>query len=68
MREYLLTSEYIELNKLLKITGVAQTGGQAGILVSDGQVTVNGLIESRKRAKLRKGDMIVAGEMKIKII
>ena len=42
-------SEYIELIKLLKATKNN---------VEDGQVKLNGQIESRKRAKLRKGDKI----------
>lgn len=68
MREYLLSTDYIELLKLLKITGLAQTGGQAGILVTEGLVTVNGQKEFRKRAKLRKGDVVVTRGVTIQIV
>ncbi|OFX83356.1 MAG: RNA-binding protein [Bacteroidetes bacterium GWF2_33_16] len=51
-------SEYIELIKLLKATNISGSGGEAKNIVEDGQVKLNGQIESRKRAKLRKGDKI----------
>jgi ribosome-associated protein len=63
MREFKLTSEYIELVKLLKLLQIAQTGGHAKIIVENGEVMRNGEPEFRKRAKLRAGDKIeVAGE------
>ena len=63
MREFTLTSEYIELVKLLKLLQIAQTGGHAKIIVEDGEVIRNGEQEFRKRAKLRAGDKIeVLGE------
>lgn len=63
MREFKLTSEYIELIKLLKLLRIAQTGGHAKIIIDDGEVLRNGQPEFRKRAKLVKGDVIeVLGE------
>lgn len=63
MREFKLTSEYIELIKLLKLLRIAETGGHAKIIVEDGEVSLNGIQEFRKRAKLRTGDKIeVLGE------
>lgn len=63
MREFKLSSEYIELVKLLKLLRIAETGGHAKIIVEDGEVTLNGNQEFRKRAKLRHGDKIeVFGE------
>ena len=63
MREFKLTSEYIELVKLLKLLQIAQTGGHAKIIVENGEVIRNGEPEFRKRAKLRTGDKIeVMGE------
>lgn len=68
MREFKLTSEYIELMKLLKLLRIAQTGGHAKIIIEDGEVVRNGEPEFRKRAKLIKGDAIeVMGET-IKIV
>jgi len=51
-------SEYIELIKLLKLLNISNSGGQAKLMVEDGEVKLNGKIESRKRAKLRTGDKI----------
>ncbi len=50
--------DFIELNKLLKITQLANSGGEANQLISEGYVLVNGLIETQKRKKLRKGDVV----------
>lgn len=63
MREFKLSSEYIELVKLLKLLRIAETGGHAKIIVEDGEVFLNGNQEFRKRAKLRTADKIeVFGE------
>lgn len=63
MREFQLTTDYIELMKLLKLLRIAQTGGHAKIIVEEGEVIRNGELEFRKRAKLVKGDVIeVMGE------
>jgi ribosome-associated protein len=63
MREFKLTSEYIELIKLLKLLRIAESGVHAKIIVEDGGVFLNGIQEFRKRAKLRPGDKIeVTGE------
>lgn len=68
MREFKLTSEYIELMKLLKLLRIAQTGGHAKIIIEDGEVIRNGEQEFRKRAKLVKGDIIEVMGEKIKIV
>ena len=68
MREFKLTTEYIELVKLLKLLRIAQTGGHAKIIVEDGGVTRNGAPEHRKRAKLVKGDIIEVMGATIKLI
>lgn len=63
MREFKLTSEYIELIKLLKLLHIAETGGHAKIMVEDGEVYLNGKQEFRKRAKLHSGDILtILGE------
>ena len=51
-------SEYIELIKLLKVTNICGSGGEAKYIVDEGEVKRNGEIESRKRAKLRTGDKV----------
>lgn len=59
-----LEDDYIELFKLLKVTGVAESGAQAKILIDEGAVKRNGEVELRKRAKIVSGERIEAdGEM-----
>ena len=61
--------EFIELNKMLKILQVAQTGGHAKLMIQDGVVSLNGEQESRIRAKLRAGDVVVVEEeLEIRIV
>ena len=60
-------AEYIELIKLLKLLHIAESGGHAKIMVEEGEVKLNGEVESRKRAKLRVGDTVEAAEKKITI-
>jgi len=56
--EFVLTEEFIELIKLIKLLRIAESGGQAKMFVENGEVVLNGNLESRKRAKIRKGDKI----------
>lgn len=60
-------AEYIELIKLLKLLRIAESGGQAKMMVEDGEATLNGQPESRKRAKLRPGDVVQIFGKSIKI-
>ena len=60
--------EYIELVKLLKVMRVSESGGQAKLMVEDGIVFLNGVQESRKRAKLRSGDVVDVLDFQIKVI
>ena len=59
--------EYIELNKLLKLLNLVETGGEANICIDDGEVIVNGVVELRKRNKLRDGYVVEFRERKILI-
>lgn len=58
MKIFTLTTEYIEMNKLMKLLQLTETGGQAKIAISQGLVTVNGETELRLRRKLRVGDQV----------
>ena len=51
--EFKLSGEYIALCDLLKLTGVADSGGQGKRMVANGEVTVDGQPETRKTAKIR---------------
>ena len=59
--------EYIELIKLLKLLGLAESGGDAKQYVDDGDVMVNNETEYRRRKKLRTGDVVVFLNQKIEI-
>jgi len=50
--------EYIELNNLLKITGMCESGGQAKMYAGAGHVKVDGEVELRKRCKIRTGQVV----------
>lgn len=56
--EFELKGEYIELNKLLKIMSMAESGGEANAVITEGKVKLNGNIEIQKRKKIRIGDKI----------
>ena len=57
-----LKEEYIELYKLLKVLDLVDTGGQAKMIVADGYVIRNGEKETRKRAKIVSGDVLIVGD------
>tara|TARA_B100000508_G_scaffold136157_1_gene128793 strand:+ start:39652 stop:39867 length:216 start_codon:yes stop_codon:yes gene_type:complete len=67
--EFHLEGEYIELTQLLKAVNIAQTGGHAKIIVEEGAVVREGEVETRKRAKIRRGEEIkVEDELIIKVV
>lgn len=51
-------AEPICLDQFLKFTGLAETGGHAKLLIQNGEVEVNGEIETRRRRKLMHGDVV----------
>ncbi len=53
-----LEGEYIELNQLLKLAGLCNSGGQGKQMVAEGLVRVDGQPESRKTAKIRRGQRV----------
>jgi len=58
MRHVDITREPVELYKILKFEGLVANGGEAKFVIADGQVTVNGAVETRKRRKIINGDTI----------
>lgn len=53
-----ITTEFITMDKLLKFSGVAETGGQAFLMVEDGVVKLNGKMITEKRKKVYPGDVV----------
>ena len=58
---------FIQLNSLLKIMQLVETGGEANIRISDGEVRLNGALETQKRKKVKSGDVITLGKAKITV-
>lgn len=58
MIEFKLTEEFIPMIQLLKATNLVQTGGEAQIVVTEGEVKYNGTVDYRKRLKVRSGDIV----------
>ncbi len=65
--EFDLTHDYIELNKLLKLLGLCETGGHAKLVIEDGLVQYNHEVEFRIRKKLFKGDLVQYNNVEIRI-
>ena len=68
MREVEVTKEPVELYKILKFEGMVSSGGEAKSVIAEGQVSVNGKKETRKRNKIFSGDIIEFGNEKIRIL
>ncbi|MFK7830223.1 MAG: RNA-binding S4 domain-containing protein [Congregibacter sp.] len=58
MRTVDITREPVALYKILKFEGLVTTGGEAKLLIGDGQVSVNGEVETRRSRKMVSGDVI----------
>ena len=68
MREVELSKQPVALYKILKLEGIADSGGAAKSAIADGLVSVNDAIETRKRRKIVAGDIIEVGEHKFCMI
>lgn len=56
--EIAIKTEFITMDKLLKFSGVADTGGQAFLMVEDGIIKLNGKLVTEKRKKVFPGDVV----------
>ena len=66
--EFQLRGEFVELNQLLKLSGVCDSGGAGKALVAEGLVSVDGKVESRKTAKIRAGQVVSLGDVRIRVL
>jgi ribosome-associated protein len=62
-----IDGEFIKLDSFLKAEDAVTSGGEAKMLIQDGQVTVNGEVEVRRGRKLRPGDLVCLGGRKLKV-
>lgn len=57
--EFKLDSEFIKLDSLLKAANTVGSGGEAKMLIQNGEVLVNGEVETRRGKKIRSGDEVI---------
>ena len=67
-QQFAISDDYIELNKLLKASGLCDTGGQAKIVIEDELVTVDDEIETRKRRKIKDGMIVRYSSHSVKVV
>ena len=67
-QRFVLESEYIRLDDLLKLTGCVETGGMAKVLIQSGGVTLDGEVCTMRGKKLRGGEVIAIPEINEEIV
>jgi len=65
--EFELDRDYIELNQLLKLAGLCDSGGAGKALVASGGVSVDGVVELRKTCKIRAGHVVTLDDVEIRV-
>ena len=65
--EFQLQGDHVELNQLLKLVGVCDSGGAGKALVAEGVVSVDGKVELRKTCKIRAGSVVTLGDVRIRV-
>lgn len=63
-----LERDHVELNQLLKLVGLCDSGGAGKALVASGVVTVDGSVELRKTCKIRAGQSVRIGDVDIQVV
>ena len=66
--EFRLNREFVQLNQLLKLTGLADSGGAGKALVAGGGVSVDESVELRKTCKIRVGQVVRLGDVEIRVV
>lgn len=66
--EFKITDEYIELYKLIKAADLVDSGAEAKQIIADSHVFRNGELETRKRAKIKAGEVITIGDVTLSVV
>lgn len=66
--EFELQGPYVELNQLLKLVGLCDSGGAGKAIVAEGNVSVNGKQELRKTCKITAGQTVTLGDVRIRVL
>ena len=64
---FALNGEFVELNQLLKLAGICDSGGAGKMLVASGDVSVDGKTELRKTCKIRSGQIVTLDDVRISV-
>lgn len=67
MEEITIKDEYIKLGQAMKLSGMVSSGIEAKVLVQDGNVKVNGIVDTRRGKKLVKGDVFEYNNIQVKV-
>ncbi len=65
---FAVRGEFIQLDQLLKATGLCESGGAAHAAIAEGRVKVDGTVDTRKRAKLRPGQAVLFGGETVELV
>ena len=65
--DFMLDSTYVELNQLLKLVGLCDSGGAGKMIVAAGDVSVDGKTELRKTCKIHAGQVVSLGDIRITV-
>jgi ribosome-associated protein len=65
--DFQLDRDYVELNQLLKLAGLCDSGGAGKAMVAEGLVCVDGAVELRKTCKIRAGQTVQTGDTEIRV-
>lgn len=66
--EFELDRDHVELNQLLKLVGLAHSGGTGKAIVASGAVSVDGQVELRKTCKIRAGQTVACEDVTIEVV
>lgn len=66
--EFELDRDHVELNQLLKLTGLCDSGGAGKQLVASGAVRVDGAVELRKTCKIHAGQVVTLDDVEIRVV
>ena len=66
--EFELEGDYVELNMLLKLVGLCDSGGAGKAIVASGAVKIGGVIELRKTCKIHAGQVVVIDDAEIHVV
>ena len=65
---FAVRGEYIQLDQLLKATGLCESGGAAHAAIAEGRVKVDAVVDTRKRAKMRPGQVVTIGDEEVVLV